>query len=218
MHEKRTRARRGEGGRLRAEILDAADRLLSEAGTEEALTLRAVAAAAGVSTPSVYLHFADRDALLEAVCLRVWGRLEELFHQARVDDPFLTVGRFGLAYARFALEHPVQYRVLLMRPAPAESAAGAACFRLMTEAVAACVEAGVLRGDPRDLALHLWSAVHGYVCLRITQPWLPWPDDLEAGLAGAVRVAGFGAVAQSRVPGNPSSAAVTAAFDGLTWD
>jgi AcrR family transcriptional regulator len=212
---RRTRARRGEGGRLREELLDAAERLLVDAGTDDAVTLRAVAAAAGVSTPSVYLHFTDREALVEAVCIRVWGELESLFHEARGDDPFQSLGRFGYAYARFAIEHPVQYRVLLMRPAIHANTAADACFRLMTEAVSASVDSGLLHGDPRTLALQLWSAVHGAVSLIIAQPHLPWPDDLDAFFNDVVRMAGLGAAVHTRVPHLSSGTELRAAFDAL---
>jgi AcrR family transcriptional regulator len=208
MTTKRVRARPGEGVRLREEILRAADGLLAEAGTEEALTLRAVAARAGVSTPSVYLHFADKEALLEAVCLRAWDDLAARVRDSAegVEDPFLALGRRGRAYARFALEHPTQYRVLMMRPAatPGVPPAAAACFGHMVRAVAACVDAGVLRGNPETLALGLWSAVHGCVSLLITQPAFPWPDDLDALVDDVIRMAGFGTALSCRLPRRPA--------------
>jgi AcrR family transcriptional regulator len=200
---------------LREEILDAAERLLVEGGSDDALTLRAVATAAGVSTPSVYLHFADRAALLEAVCFRVWGELETLFHETRGDDPFLSIGRFARAYATFGIDHPVQYRVLLMRPAIHENKAADACFRLMTEAISACVDSGVLHGDPRTLALQMWSAVHGAVSLIIAQPHLPWPENLDQFLTGVVRTAGLGAAVHTRIPRVSSTAELTAVLDAL---
>src|SRR3989442_1618984 len=59
----RTRYRRGEGARLREDILEAASRLFFEQGGAEGVTIRAVAAATRVSPPAVYLHFADKDEL-----------------------------------------------------------------------------------------------------------------------------------------------------------
>ncbi|MFI6297030.1 TetR/AcrR family transcriptional regulator [Nonomuraea sp. NPDC050790] len=216
----RTRARRGEGALLREEILRAAEDLLAESGAEEALTLRAVAARAGVSTPSVYLHFADKEALLEAVCLRVWDELGRLFRENDHGDPFRALGRCGRAYARFALEHPVQYRVLLMRPPLSEReavpAAAAACFGHMVAVVERCVESGILRGDPRRLALTLWSSVHGCVALVLAQPDFPWPD-VDELVDQAVVVAGFGSAMLSRVPptGIPASAELAGDLDEL---
>ncbi|MFI6173712.1 TetR/AcrR family transcriptional regulator [Nocardia sp. NPDC051052] len=218
METRRVRANPGEGGRLREEILAAAEQLLEATGTDEAVTVRAVAKAAGVSTPSVYLHFADREALLEAVCFRVWGQLEELFHRSRVADPFHSLGRFGRAYVKFALAHPVQYRVLLMRTSSSENPAATTCFRLMTEAIATCVDTGLMRGDPGTLALHLWSAAHGCVTLLITQPDLPWPEDLDAFIDNTIRMAGFGVALQSRLPGVRTSPELATALDHLRAD
>ena len=83
------RARRGEGERLRAEILAAAERLLIDTGDESAVSIRAVAEAVGVTPPSIYLHFADRNELLFAVVEEQFGHLDEVMEQAAVgvDDP-----------------------------------------------------------------------------------------------------------------------------------
>ncbi|MFI6504632.1 TetR/AcrR family transcriptional regulator [Nonomuraea typhae] len=213
----RTRARRGDGALLREEILRAAEDLLAEHGSEDALTIRAVAARAGISTPSVYLHFADKEALLEAVCLRVWDELGRLFRENAGGDPFRALGRCGRAYARFALEHPVQYRVLLMRSTPERpTQAAAECFRHMVAVVERCVESGILRGDPERLALTLWSAVHGCVALVLAKPDFPWPD-VDELVNQAVIVAGFGSAMLSRVPpeGVPASAELAEDLDAL---
>src|SRR6266540_4850124 len=73
---RRTRARRGEGEKLREQILEVAERLLVETVDEEAVTIRAVADAVGVTPPSVYLHFADKDELLFAICERHFAQLD----------------------------------------------------------------------------------------------------------------------------------------------
>src|SRR5688500_19624517 len=65
----RTRERnpQGEGSRLHDELIAAAGRLLAADGDVDALSLRGVAREAGVAAPSVYLHFASKEALLRAV-------------------------------------------------------------------------------------------------------------------------------------------------------
>ena len=73
----RTRARRGEGHRLREELVAAASDLLGELGDPNQLSMRAVAAAAGVTPPSIYLHFADKTALLDEVCCAYFEKLDE---------------------------------------------------------------------------------------------------------------------------------------------
>src|SRR3954471_1001502 len=85
----RTRNRRGEGALLRDEIVTAAERLLEREGNEEALTLRSVAREAGISAPSIYTHFADRDAIVETVLDIAFQRLRGVvLHSAeQVTDP-----------------------------------------------------------------------------------------------------------------------------------
>lgn len=204
---KRVRANPGQGGLLREEILRAAEELVVEAGSEDALTMRAVARRAGVTTPSVYLHFADKEALLEAVCLRVWDQLGAQVGDAvdGAEDPFVALARRGRAYARFALDHPVQYRVLMMRTITAEKPNGpppaaAACFGHFERAVADCVEAGVLHGAPRALAVSLWSALHGCVSLLIAQPSFPWPEGVDALIDRTLLMSGLGTALASRIP------------------
>jgi AcrR family transcriptional regulator len=82
---RRTRARRGEGERLRGQILEAAERLLVEAGDEQAVTIRDVAEAVGVTPPSVYLHFADKDELLFAISERNFAELDRVTEEAAAD-------------------------------------------------------------------------------------------------------------------------------------
>src|SRR3954454_16164772 len=64
---RRRRNPRGEGSRLRTELIAAAAELLEETGSEDAVTLRAVARRAGVTPTSIYPHFADTGAILTEV-------------------------------------------------------------------------------------------------------------------------------------------------------
>ena len=64
---RRRRAPRGSGDQLREEILDATTELLLKTGEAKAVSIRAVSQLVGVTPPSIYLHFADKDALLEGV-------------------------------------------------------------------------------------------------------------------------------------------------------
>ncbi|MBV8162080.1 MAG: TetR/AcrR family transcriptional regulator [Acidimicrobiia bacterium] len=183
----RTRARRGEGELLHSEILDAAERLLIESGNEEAVSIRRIAEAVGVTPPSIYLHFADKDELLLAVCERQFAELDRVTEAAvvGVEDPVEELFQRGKAYVRFGLEHPEQYRILFMRAGSRTAAAAdegrirrASAFDHMVETVARCVEAGALPAgsDPFVVALELWSVVHGLTSLIISKPMFSWPD------------------------------------------
>jgi AcrR family transcriptional regulator len=184
----RTRARRGEGGQLRAEILEAAERLLIETGSEEALTIRAVADAVGVTPPSIYRHFEDKQLLLFEVCGVHFARLEEVARDAMrgIDDPVAALAAMGRAYARFGVDQPEHYRIMFMgrfdltpEQYADEVLAGTGPFRLLVDAVQACLDAGYtsdISEGPVDGALVLWTAVHGITSLLIAKPGMPWGD------------------------------------------
>jgi AcrR family transcriptional regulator len=139
---------RGEGIRLRAEIIAAARRLLERSGDEDALTLRGVAREAGIAAPSIYGHFADRGEVLDAVVADVFGELEEAVRAAAAaeSDPQRRVGAVCRAYLDFADREPAGYRVLFgrFRAAPASprrrelaDLGGAGAFGVLADAVAA---------------------------------------------------------------------------------
>jgi AcrR family transcriptional regulator len=183
----RTRARRGEGELLHTQILDAAQRLLIETGSEEDVSIRRIAEAVGVTPPSIYLHFADKDELIFAVCERQFEALDRVVEEAVVgiDDPLDELFARGKAYVRFGLEHPEEYRILFMRVGSHAQGAGdegrirrASAFDHLVEAVARCVDAGALpKGSkPFSVALELWSVVHGLTSLVISKPMFSWPD------------------------------------------
>jgi AcrR family transcriptional regulator len=187
----RRRARRGEGDRLREEILDAAERLLIERGSEDAVSIRAIADAVGVTPPSIYLHFADKEELFVAVCDARFEELDRRSEEAAAGatDPMDEVRRRGEAYIRFGLDNPEQYRILFLDYQPHTNAADQvekwACLQHMVDAVARAMDAGMItRADPFFVTLQLWAAAHGLTSLLITKPNVPWPpvDELVGGL------------------------------------
>src|SRR3982074_437672 len=78
----RRRARRGEGDRLREDILQATIGLLAETGDLDAVSIRAVAKRGGVTPPSIYLHFPDKQSLLDSACEPVFADLARYFAEA----------------------------------------------------------------------------------------------------------------------------------------
>jgi len=183
----RIRARRGEGYRLRGELVEAASALLVELGDPNRLSVRAVAAAAGVTPPSIYRHFADKQALLVAVLVERWAELHDLVvaAAAETDDALDALRRFCLAYVRFAEERPGHYRMLFSTAAPAgitddiAGHPGAPTFLALVGLVERCLTEGVAANRGRDswfLAMQLWLSGHGLVDLRLGQRFpFPWP-------------------------------------------
>jgi AcrR family transcriptional regulator len=202
----RPRSARGKGAELRGEVLRAAMELLAETGDEEAMSLRAVAQRVGVSVPSIYLHFADKQALLDAVCEEVFAALDAQMQAAARGgtDVFDGLRLQGIAYVRFAVANPEHYRIVLMRKH--DSAGGdyadlvmaSSAFEHFVASVQECVDAGVFEGEADALALRLWAAAHGVAALLVAKPYFPWPP-LEDYIEQVVRMAGLGIALSSRV-------------------
>ena len=113
---RRRRAPRGSGDLLRDEILDAATELLLDIGHAKAVSIRSVAERVGVTPPSIYLHFQDKDALLDAVCARYFEKLDEEMQRVSASQSSTVdvLRAQGLAYVRFAIENPELYRIATM--------------------------------------------------------------------------------------------------------
>lgn len=182
----RSRSKRGEGDRLREEILDAAEAILLETGSAEKVSTRAVAQRVGCSSPSIYLHFPDRAEMLFAMCQRQFDQMGALLHASveGLDDPIERLKALGRTYAAFALEHPQQYRTMMM-----DVIAGVAYeknleemraelgFDILFEVVADGITAGVFEDvDPLLAAFSFWAVGHGVVSLIIAKPSMGWAD------------------------------------------
>jgi AcrR family transcriptional regulator len=186
---RRPRLPKGEGRQLRDEILAVAERMLLETGSQEAVSIRAVADAVGVTPPSIYRHFADKNALIFDVAARHFSALDD--HMARacagIDDPVAKLATLGRAYIEFGVANPEPYRIMFMtRPdiAPKEYQgyvmAGSRSFDTLVQCVQDCIDAGRFRPGYTDavgLSLGFWARVHGLTSLLVSKPGMPWPDD-----------------------------------------
>src|SRR6266516_243989 len=119
--DRRPRNRRGEGARLRADLIDAATALVTETGHGQQLSLRAVAKRVGIATTSVYPHFADVDQLKVAVVERGFTEFNQYRSAASqaINDPAAALLARCRAYGRFAVEHPGHYRLMFGPDLPA---------------------------------------------------------------------------------------------------
>jgi AcrR family transcriptional regulator len=183
---RRARAPRGYGDLLRDEILEAATELLLETGHARSVSIRSVAQRVGVTPPSIYLHFADKDALLDAVCARCFEKLDvEMQRAASEHTSAVEVLRAqGLAYVRFATQTPELYRIATMGEWRSGSnidvTLDSSAFKHMRATVDKLIEDGIyLRDDSTTVALELWSAAHGVAAMLIAKPHLPYGDAQE---------------------------------------
>jgi len=191
---------------LRTEILDACERLLLATGSVEAVSIRAVADAVGVTPPSIYRHFPDKDTLIFEVCARHFAVLDSQMETAvaGVDDPVTRLRNRGRAYVLFGRDNPEPYRVMFMlrpekspeRAAQEEWVATSRTYQDLLADIQACISAGAFRpefDDPHIVALGFWARVHGLTSLMVAKPTMPWSDDafidsyLETCLYGIAR-------------------------------
>lgn len=178
----------GPGDQTQAKLLAEARSLYLRDGPA-ALSLRDVARRAGVSPAAVYRHFADKDALLRAVCeagFRVFGQY--LVEALAARTPRARLAATADGYLRFALDRPQDYRVLFMgaldspgrRDRDRPAGAPHETFQFLIDRVAECQRAGIVRrGDPARVALGIWAHVHGLVSLRLTGHLADVGDDQE---------------------------------------
>jgi AcrR family transcriptional regulator len=168
------------------------------------VSIRAVAEAVGVTPPSIYLHFADKNDLIFAICEKYFDELDRATEQAGhgSDDPVESLMLRGRAYVRFGLDNPEPYRVLFMRkpdatplPFQYEKIISSSAFGHLFEAVAGAIAAGRIEGDSMLVSISLWSAVHGLTSLLISKPDFPWPD-VDQLIDKVTRAALYGVVAR----------------------
>ncbi|RKE17674.1 TetR/AcrR family transcriptional regulator [Streptomyces sp. TLI_171] len=180
----RGRTPRGQGERLRVEIVAAAVRLLDELADDQALSMRAVAREVGIAATSVYLHFADRDALVLAALEHCHADLLRAVDRAETGapDPVAALRARTALLGAWSREHPGLYKVLhettLNRRADLSFRTEMA--ERTTAAIRRCMDAGLAPDDDAEtVSLDLRTAVHGAVSARVNQPELPWPPLAE---------------------------------------
>lgn len=154
---------------LEERVLRAADGLWRRGG-ERALTMRAVARAAGTNTPAVYRRFKNRQDLIRGLLLRIAGRLGEQFKQCE------TMEQMAEVYIEYALKTPNEYQLLhthghLMAPRKARGAPRPIRESRPNFALAEQLLANRFGGTPADhtqSALMLWALLHGTAMLLLT--------------------------------------------------
>ncbi|MGD9694042.1 MAG: TetR/AcrR family transcriptional regulator [Thermoleophilia bacterium] len=158
----------------RAAIVSAAGALL-EAGGPEAVTLRAVGAAAGVSRSAPYRHFADKADLMRALAVQTLTELAARIRRAAAGEG----GRAGLhrgcaAYVGYAVEQPHHYQLIfgdapIAEPGAELEAAADDGMRALRELAARAQADGELGPGPeREVATILWVLLHGLAQLQVT--------------------------------------------------
>ena len=196
--------REREKQEVRRLIMDAARDLFMREGYER-VTMRRIAEAIEYSPTTIYLHFKDKDELVQALCEEEFTQLLAAVSKVPPPaDPVEAIRQLGMAYARFGLENPYHYRFMFMTPisrSHTPSQPGVSSFVLLRDAVQRAVDSGAfVDGDVTHMAQVLWATLHGAVALLVTYepgqfPHAPAAPDLvqqvcENALRGLLRGSG----------------------------
>jgi AcrR family transcriptional regulator len=155
------------------ELLAAAEAVLVRDGPS-GLTVRAVAADAGIAPMGVYSRLGGKDGLVDALLIRGFDRLTAALDIPGEADPLERLRGCGRRYRQFALANPHFYAIMFEEAIPHDhesEAVGehtAAAFGALVRAVELAVAAGrVIAPEATEVAQQLWNAVHGAVSLEL---------------------------------------------------
>lgn len=173
-------------GDARNALIAAATELVERVGARD-LSLRGVAARAGLSRQAPYNHFADKEALLAELVRAGFQRLQQDVRATRgYPTAAASLARAGEAYIAFAQRSPAVFRLMFSRELvdlsrfPDAAQAADAAFQSLVEIVATFAPPSRVA----DVALAAWCIVHGYATLCIEV-------GLEDGRARARRARAF---------------------------
>lgn len=175
-------------GDLRQALITAALTLLQNKDARS-LSLREVAREAGVSHTAPYRHFADKAALLAAIAQEGFTEFGSYLNAALTpDQPVKSLQDTGVAYVRYALDHPTHFRVMFSSFPPNEPTdselyiVSKRTFQILVNVIKSGQAAGVMKaGDPDALALEKWAMVHGLAMLLLDE-MLPVKGDATVDL------------------------------------
>lgn len=162
---------------MRSSILKAAMSLFIDEGYEN-VSMRKIAHKIEYSASSIYSYFENKDMILFELLHEGFEKLKEKQLSVQgITEPRERLIAHGDAYMDFAFENSQYYELMFLIHKPKErfdlhkvKVLGDSCYELLVKNVAECVEAGYNKGeDVNNLALFLWSSLHGIVALYIRQ-------------------------------------------------
>lgn len=156
---------------FRERLCDAAEEKFAAHGPE-AVTMRDLAVAMGVSPMTPYRYFKDKDAILAAVRARAFNRFAQAMEDAFDRMKGKTPSQPGSAYIDFALNNRAAYRMMFDTSQPtAENypdlqKAMDRAKATMTAGWKHMKAKGLIQGDVDMLGHIYWSAMHGPIMLE----------------------------------------------------
>jgi AcrR family transcriptional regulator len=156
-------------------ILSAARRLLDKEGAE-AMTMRKVAEAVGITAMAIYRHFPDREGLLNAIADQGFQELAEQLKGMRFAGGMeQRLTKMGEIYLDHALSNPRLFELMFLTPRegarqyPRDFKAGLSpTANLMVDTLKEGMENGTFReGDAREIAFEMGALSHGLIMLYL---------------------------------------------------
>lgn len=155
---------------FRQRATDVATTMFARQGYD-ALTMRAVADALGVSAMTPYRYVANKAELYALVRASAYARFADFLAPAAAHaEPLDRLRVLKARYVRFALEHADAYRIMfeLRQPDHADLTREARrAFACVLDAVTHAIDHGALAGEPLTVAQLLWASTHGLVSLHL---------------------------------------------------
>ena len=174
---------RTSGAEAAEKVLRATADLLRSGGVE-AVSTRAVAAAAGVQPPIIYRQFGDKQGLLDAVTgLVLQNYLRDKRRAVRTEDPVQDLRESWDLHVGFGLTNPDCYILAYVQPRPGKMPPGAReTIDLLRGLVARIGDHGRLRMSVNRAAELMHAAAVGFVISQIRVP----PDERDAQLSKTI--------------------------------
>ena len=165
-------------GELREALIRATRQLVEQRGAEN-FTLADACRVAGVTTAAPYRHFRGKQEILEEIASRGFeelGNRSTAMLAEKGEGTLEGIVAMGQAYVAFAVEETAVFRLMFgQQPSlkKAEHVLGAAhaCFSKLIDQVALYCKRNKVRGDTQQIALRLWTFVHGAASLLIDQDY-----------------------------------------------
>jgi len=165
-------------GELREALIRATRQLVEERGAEN-FTLADACRVAGVTTAAPYRHFRGKQEILEEIAALGFKELSNRSMAMLAEKGEGTLDgiiAMGQAYVAFAADETAVFRLMFgQEPSlkKAEHVLGAAhaCFANLIDQIALYCKRNKVRGDTRQIALRVWTFVHGAASLLIDQDY-----------------------------------------------
>jgi len=165
-------------GELREALIRATRQLVEQRGAEN-FTLADACRVAGVTTAAPYRHFSGKQEILEEIASRGFDELKNRSMAIVADKGEGTlpgIVAMGQAYVGFAVEETAVFRLMFgqqpsLKKAEHVLGTGHACFANLIDQIALYCKRNKVRGDAQEIALRMWTFVHGAASLLIDQDY-----------------------------------------------